>query len=98
MSRGRPNSHTTARGSTSSSDPKVLTYSESDWKHLRHQGVRLKRLVTQDLPPLARESAWENFKQLSAEHGDWLPWVISQTEPQYAGMFKRFATIEGKGL
>ena len=56
-------------------------------KRVRYRGKLLRDHVTGHLPPRLRAAAWQRFLQLPL--AGWARWVISETEPQEVGLFRR---------
>lgn len=65
------------------------------WNRLSYRGKPLRDHVTDRLPPELRAAAWQTFQQLPL--AQWAGWIISETEPQQAGLFPRRAR-RPKGL
>lgn len=70
-------------------------FSNSLWNSVRSGGMRLKdslyRNEWKDVEPGMREFYWLAFKEYWASQGNWLPWLIYETQPQpeWIGLFAR---------
>ncbi len=71
-------------------------FPDSLWNSVRSGGMRLKDSLYNNewkevQPPGMREIYWLAFKEYWASHGNFLPWLIYETEPQpeWTGLFER---------
>lgn len=70
-------------------------FPNSLWNNLRSEGIRLKDSLFKnewrDFDPVMRELLWREFQQYWVDNGNFLPWLIYETEPQpeWVGLFER---------